>query len=41
MSTQYPDGAQFANGFRTDAPPFVLTKPLFRGEGTALHMRDG
>jgi len=31
MSTQYSDGAQFANCFRTDAPPFVLTKPLPRG----------
>jgi AraC family transcriptional regulator len=34
MSTQYSDGAQFANCFRTDARPFVLTKPLPRG-GTA------
>jgi AraC family transcriptional regulator len=34
MSTQCPDGTQFANSFRTDARPFVLTKPWSRG-GTA------
>jgi AraC family transcriptional regulator len=34
MSTHYPDGAQFANCFRTDAPAFVPMEPLARG-GTA------
>ena len=34
MSTQYSDGAQFANCFRTDVRPFVLSKSLSRG-GTA------
>ena len=35
MSTQYSDGALFANCFRTDVRPLVLTKPLLRG-GTAV-----
>jgi AraC family transcriptional regulator len=34
MSIEYSGGAQFANCFRTDARPYVLTKPLPRG-GTA------
>src|ERR1700722_15599417 len=34
MSALYPDGAQFADCFRTDAPAFVPIEPLARG-GTA------
>jgi AraC family transcriptional regulator len=30
VANTHPDGAQFASCFRTDAPPFVLTKPFLR-----------
>jgi AraC family transcriptional regulator len=38
MGTQYSDGARFANCFQTDAPPFVLTKPLPRGGMVAARL---
>lgn len=38
MSTQHSDGTQFANCFRTDAPAFVLTKPLPRGGTEAARL---